>query len=62
MKFKPVFEFNKEDITFGVALQRENESKKYIRECRTIVYRFGIFLLFFAIGFEITLKGGVDNE
>ena len=57
MKITPHFEFNKYDFGFGIVFKRENESKKYFRECRTINYLFGIIFLWFSLGFEIELGG-----
>lgn len=57
MKIIPHLEFDKHDIALGFILRRENESKKYIRECKTINYLFGIILLWFSIGVEIVIEG-----
>jgi len=56
MKIIPQFHFDKYDLGFGILLKRTNESKKYIRECKTINYLFGIVFLWFSFGIEIELK------
>ena len=38
MKIKPQFSFDKYDFGLGIVFRRENESKKYIREYKTINY------------------------
>ena len=60
MTITPRLEFNKYDFGFAISFVRTNESKKYIRSCKTITYLFGIIFLWFAIGFEIELEG--NNE
>lgn len=60
MKIKPRFEFNKYDFGLGIVFRRENESKKYIREYKTINYIFGIIFLWFSFGIEIEMIG--DKE
>ena len=45
IKTTPKFDFNKYDCGFGFMIHRENESKKYIRDCKIINYVFGIVLL-----------------
>ena len=62
MKIKPRFEFSKYDFGFGIALQRENEGKKYIREHKTIIYTFGILFLWFSFEFEIEIIGVLDDK
>jgi hypothetical protein len=57
MKIKPQFNFNKYDFGLGIVFRRENESKKYIREYKTINYIFGIVFLWFSFGFEIEIIG-----
>mgnify|MGYP000258755786 FL=1 len=57
MKIKPQFSFNKYDFGLGIVFRRENESKKYIREYKTINYIFGIVFLWFSFGFEIEIIG-----
>lgn len=42
IKLTPRLEFDKYNLGFVIAFIRENESKKYIREHKTIVYFFGI--------------------
>ena len=49
MKIKPMFEFSKYDFGLGIVFKRENESKKYIREYKTINYIFRI--IFFMVYF-----------
>lgn len=56
MKFRFFHEIDKYGFGLGFILNRTNESKKYIREKKTIVYTFGIVLFVFSIGFEITIE------
>ena len=58
MKIKPMFKFSKYDFGFGIVFNIENESKKYIREYKTINYIFGVLFLWFSFGFEIEITGG----
>ena len=62
MTVKPKFEFNKYDFGIGIVFRRENESKKYIRKCKTINYIFGIIFLWFSFGIEVEIIGGNKNE
>lgn len=54
LKIKPKFEIEKYDIGIGFLLHRENESKKYIRDGKTINYTFGIIFLWFTLAIIIT--------
>lgn len=58
MKIKPMFEFNKYDFGIGIVFRRENESKKYIREYKTINYIFGVMFLWFSFELEVKIMGG----
>ena len=58
MKIKPMFEFNKYDFGIGIVFRRENESKKYIREYKTINYIFGVMFLWFSFELEVKIIGG----
>ena len=62
MKIKPMFEFNKYDFGLGIIFRRENESKKYIREYKTINYIFGVLFLWFSFGLEVKIIRGNKNE
>ena len=57
MKIIPKFEFNKYDFGFGIVFRRENESKKYYREYKSIDYIFGIMFLWFSLGIEVEIIG-----
>ena len=57
MKIKPMFKFSKYDFGLGIVFKRENESKKYIREYKTINYIFGIIFLWFSFGIEVEIIG-----
>ncbi|MBQ9607814.1 MAG: hypothetical protein IJV15_00045 [Lachnospiraceae bacterium] len=56
IKTTPKFDFNKYDCGFGFVIHRENESKKYIRDCKIINYLFGIVFLWFSFGIEIEVS------
>lgn len=56
IKLTPRFEFDRHSFGFGFAFLRENESKKYIREHKTIVYFFGIKFLCFDCGLELKIE------
>lgn len=58
MTVKPKFEFNKYDFGLGIIFRRENESKKYIREYKTINYIFGVMFLWFSFELEVKIIGG----
>lgn len=62
MKIKPMFEFNKYDFGLGIIFRRENESKKYIREYKTINYIFGVLFLWFSFELEVKIIRGNKNE
>lgn len=62
MKMIPRFEFDKNDFGFGILFQRENESKKYIREHKCINYIFGFVFLWFTVWLEVKLIGGNKDE
>lgn len=53
LKIKPRCDFNKYDLGIGFMIHRENESKKYIRDCKIINYVFGIVFLWFSMGIII---------
>lgn len=57
MTIKPRFEFNKYDFGLGIVFRRENESKKYIREYKTINYIFGVVFLWFSFVLEVEIIG-----
>ena len=57
LKIKPRFDFNKYDFGVGFMFHRENESKKYIRNCKVINYVFGIVLLWFSFGIILEYNG-----
>lgn len=57
MTIKPRFDFNKYDFGLGIVFKRENESKKYIREYKTINYIFGVMFLWFSFALEVEIIG-----
>ena len=57
MKIIPRFDCNKYDFGLGIVFRRENESKKYIREYKTINYIFGVVFLWFSFGIEVEITG-----
>ncbi len=56
IKLTPQFEFDRYNLGFAIIFRRENESKKYIREHKTITYLFGIKFLCFAYGLELKIE------
>lgn len=57
LKINPRFDFNKYDFGIGFMLHIENESGKYIRNCKVINYVFGIVLLWFSFGIILEYNG-----
>lgn len=64
IKIKPKFDFEKYNFGVGFILNREYESKKYIRHCKVVNYIFGFYLLWFSFGIliEYTGKREVKNN
>lgn len=56
IKLTPRLEFDKYNLGFVIAFIRENESKKYIRDHKTIVYFWGIKLLCFDCSLELKIE------
>lgn len=56
MKFRFFHDIDKYGFGLGFIFNRTNESKKYIRDKKTIVYTLGIVLFVFSICIEITIE------
>lgn len=56
IKLTPRLEFDKYNLGFVIAFIRENESKKYIRDHKTIVYFLGIKLLCFDCSLKLKIE------
>lgn len=62
IKLTPRFEFDRHSFGFGFVFLRENESEKYIRECRTINYLLAIMFFWFTCGFELKITKDVNDK
>lgn len=56
IKLTPRLELDKYNLGFAIVFYRENESKKYIREHKTIMYVFGIKFLCFDCSLELKIE------
>ena len=62
IKINPEFNFDKYGIGLGIVVNRENESKKFIRDNKEIRYLFAIMFLWFTIGLVIEIEYGNNNR
>lgn len=57
MKITPIFKYDEYNFGFGVVFNRQNISKLFNRDYRSVEYIFGIIFLWFQFGVEIEVRG-----